>query len=311
MTIPCTVDPDDGHGGGHGEGAPTLVHVDVLWTAREAEQHPFRPGEAAAVFDVLRATTTMAAALAAGAHGVVAVADPQQALSLRSTMHPAPLLGGEERMIRRPGFDLGNSPLEYTPDRVRDRVVVLCTTNGTRAAAAALGGGCRYLFAGSLVNRTATARGLLRCVQPEHGRHPGQPAGDRQGAPASQDAGGGPAITLICAGTHGRFSLDDVIGAGAVVEALQALVGEEPQPEGGLHLSDAALAALQLWQQARQELAAVLAGCHHGRLLAEAGFAGDIEFASRVDAFEFAVHWQPQALALDTGAFVATHFPGN
>ncbi|PZN12269.1 MAG: 2-phosphosulfolactate phosphatase [Bacillota bacterium] len=289
-----------------------MIHVDVLWTAREAEQHPFRPGEAAAVFDVLRATTTMAAALAAGAPGVVAVADPQRALSLRSTLHPAPLLGGEERMIRLPGFDLGNSPLEYTPERVRDRTVVLCTTNGTRAVAAALRRGCRQLFAGSLVNRTATARGLLRCLQPDPARHPRQPAANRQGTPASQQADGGPAITLICAGTHGRFSLDDVIGAGSVVEALQALVQEEePEPQDTLQLSDAARAALQLWQQARHELADVLVGTHHGRLLVETGFAEDIEFACRVDAFDFAVQWQPHALALDTGAFVATHFPGN
>lgn len=298
-----------------------MIRVDVLWTAREAEQHAFQPGEAAAVFDVLRATTTMAAALAAGARGIVAVADPQQALSLQATLRPAPLLGGEERMIRRAGFDLGNSPLEYTPDRVRERIVVLCTTNGTRAAAAALRGGCRHLFAGSVVNRTATARGLLRSVQPDHARDPGQAQGGDPGNPGNpanpgnRDAGTAPAITLICAGTHGRFSLDDVIGAGSVVEALQALVGEEraaePHPGPGLLLSDAALAALQLWWQARESVADALAGCDHGRKLVEAGFGADIQFASRVDAFDFAVRWQPQALSLDTGAFVATHFPGN
>lgn len=208
-------------------------------------------------------------------------------------------------MIRRPGFDLGNSPLEYTPDRVRGRVIALCTTNGTRAAAAAVKGGCRRLFAACLLNRTATARALL------HSARAGATAETPPGVAGDREPGAGPAITLICSGTHGRFSLDDVIGAGAVVEALQALVGDEPQPGRGLRFSDAALAALQLWRQARDEVAGALAGCHHGRLLAEAGFTGDIEFASRVDVFDFAVQWQPQALSLDTGAFVATHFPGN
>lgn len=319
-----------------GEGALALIRVDVLWTARDAEHHDFQPGEAAAVFDILRATTTMTAALAAGARGIIPVTDPEAALRLRETLQPAPLLGGEERMTRRPGFDLGNSPLEYTPDVVRGRVIALCTTNGTRAAAAAVRGGCRHLFAASLLNRTATARALLR----------GTEAGTDAAAGAAGARRGGwdepRAITLICAGTHGRFSLDDVIGAGAVVEALQALARNDPRREGGLSLSDAALAALNLWRQARESVAAALAGCHHGRLLARAGFEADIEFASRVDVFDFAVQWQPHEITsegggrgqatgpqdadtvksgspahpfdtggFDTGGFVATYFPGN
>ena len=282
------------------------LFVDVLWTAGEAERHAFAPGEAAAFLDILRATTTMTAALAAGARGIVAVADPATALSLRERLAPAPLLAGEERMERRPGFDLGNSPREFTAERVAGHTLVMCTTNGTRAAAAALRGGCRRLFAASLRNRAATARALLA-----------GPGVDR--------------ITLICAGTHGRFSLDDAVGAGAVIEALIAAPhpwpeGQEPasQPPaaastpaaGGRRwiLSDAAIAALQLWQAARPRLAETLAGCQHGRLLVEAGFAADVPVAAAVDAADFAIAWQPApGVPEDVGGgwFVPTDFPGN
>ncbi|WPD18812.1 2-phosphosulfolactate phosphatase [Thermaerobacter composti] len=285
--------------------------VDVLWTADEAERHAFAPGEAAAFLDILRATTTMTAALAAGARAVVAVADPAKALALRERLTPAPLLAGEERMERRPGFDLGNSPREFTAERVTGRTLVMCTTNGTRAAVAALRGGCRRLFAASLRNRAATARALLA-----------DPRVDR--------------ITLICAGTHGRFSLDDAIGAGAVIEALIGAPGsathrpEPTAPPGAAvtppaaarpptgarpcRLSDAAVAALQLWQTARPRLAEALAGCRHGRLLVEAGFAADLPVAAAVDAADFAIAWQPAPdMPEDVGGgwFVPTHFPGN
>ena len=286
--------------------------VDVLWTAGEAERHAFAPGEAAAFLDILRATTTMTAALAAGARAVVAVADPAKALVLRERLTPAPLLAGEERMERRPGFDLGNSPREFTAERVTGRTLVMCTTNGTRAAVAALRGGCRRLFAASLRNRAATARALLA-----------DPSVDR--------------ITLICAGTHGRFSLDDAVGAGAVIEALIA-AAPHPSPEGQepasppaaafapaaggrpaaagrrCTLSDAAIAALQLWQAAGPRLAETLAGCQHGRLLVEAGFAADVPVAAAVDAADFAIAWQPTPdVPKDVGGgwFVPTHFPGN
>ena len=269
----------------------------VLWTAGDAARHRFEPDEAAVVFDVLRATTTMTAALAAGARAVGAVADPEVAFALRHRIQPAPLLAGEENMVRRPGFDMGNSPLEMEPGRVRDRIVVLCTTNGTRATSAALAAGCRRLLAASLRNRTATARALLAGPEPAR-------------------------ITLICAGTKGAFSLDDALGAGAVIEALLNLTGTAagaldpaaPGQAGPWRLTDAARAALVLWEHHRSAVAAALAGCHHGRLLVAAGFGPDIDAAAQVDAADFAITWQAAPGVPESaggGWFVPTHFPGN
>ncbi|HEY8488589.1 MAG TPA: 2-phosphosulfolactate phosphatase [Thermaerobacter sp.] len=270
-----------------------MATVHVLWTADAARDHAFAPDEAAVVFDILRATTTMTAALAAGARAVCPVADRPTALALRDALEPPPLLAGEENMHRQPGFDMGNSPLEMDPARVGGKVVVLCTTNGTRAAVAARAAGCRRLLAASLLNRTATARALL--AEPRPAR-----------------------ITLICAGTKGAFSLDDVLGAGAVIEALLELDGAGPAatlaPPGGPALTDAAQAALALWHHHRDDPAGALARCHHGRLLVENGFGQDVTAAARVDAADFAITWQlvrdlPEGAG--GGWFVPTYFPGN
>src|SRR5690606_25992835 len=110
-----------------------------------------------------------------------------------------------------------------------------------------------------------------------------------------------PRITLICAGTRGQLSLDDALGAGALIQAVVAISVTEPDrtarppvPAGGsaavhaggagsegFRLSDAAQACLRLWQWARDRLLQELASCHHGRLLQQAGFLDDIRFAAQ------------------------------
>src|SRR5262245_61680075 len=114
----------------------------LLPTAREILVHlapelvaPERlAGGVAVVVDVLRATTTIAHALAAGCAGVRPCATADEARRLAGSLPAGKvLLGGERDGKPLPGFDLGNSPGEYTPARCRDRTLVLTTTNGTRA----------------------------------------------------------------------------------------------------------------------------------------------------------------------------------
>jgi len=150
----------------------------------------------AVVIDVLRASTTMITALAHGAARVVPVADVDEARRLATEAGPAALLGGERGGVRIPGFDLGNSPLEYAASRVADRTIVITTTNGTAALAAA--SGAREILIGAIVNRSAVAaviRGL---------------------------AGAGEHVHLVCAGTDGCVSAEDVLAAGAILDAADA-----------------------------------------------------------------------------------------
>src|SRR5450432_3970489 len=115
------------------------------------------------VFDVLRATSTFVTALHNGAKAIIPVSEISEALAIKKT-HPEVLLGGERDGVRISAggidFDLGNSPREYTPEKVRGKTIVSTTTNGTRALRACAG--AQTVLAASFLNLTATAEFLRR-----------------------------------------------------------------------------------------------------------------------------------------------------
>ena len=152
-------------------------------------------GGIAVVIDVLRASTTMITALARGAARVVPVAGIDEARRLAAEAGPTALLGGERGGVRIAGFDLGNSPLEYSAARVTGRTVVITTTNGTAALTAARG--AREILVGAIVNRSAVAAAIRRCAVPDEHVH------------------------LVCAGTDGCVSAEDVLAAGAILDAAR------------------------------------------------------------------------------------------
>jgi 2-phosphosulfolactate phosphatase len=148
-------------------------------------------GGVAVVIDVLRASTTIAHALAAGAAEVIPCLEVEEARRLAGELPSGSvLLGGERRGMRIEGFDLGNSPSEYSPDRVAGKTVVFTTTNGTRAMLRCRQ--ARRVLIGAFVNATAVLREL-----------------------ADQER-----IDLVCAGTDGQVSRDDLLLAGLVAGRL-------------------------------------------------------------------------------------------
>jgi len=202
-------------------------------------------GRVAVVIDVLRATTTVTTALANGAAAVIPFADLEECRAHREK-EPDVLLGGEREGVRPPGYDLGNSPLEYTAERVFGRRIAYTTTNGTRALAACRG--AEEVLLGALVNRRAIAERL---------------------------ASGGRDATLVCAGKNGRPNLEDTFCAGAIIDMLDRLSAD------GVDLSDRARIALAVFRG--QDAGSVLARCEHGRTLAGLGFGEDVDHCGRVD----------------------------
>ena len=210
-------------------------------------------GRAVAVFDVLRATTTMTAALAAGVAEIRLFGDVTSAREAAAAYAGpgAPLLLGEARCLPPPGFDLGNSPGALARDRHAGRTAFMSTTNGTKAMLAARGAGVR--FAAAVVNAAAVARAL---------------------AAAGRDA------TLLCAGTGGQVAMEDLLGCGAVAEALIGS-GTEVALAG-----DAARVARRLFADNRHRLAEVMADSEGGRNVAAAGLSEDLDFCARLDALD-------------------------
>jgi 2-phosphosulfolactate phosphatase len=213
-------------------------------------------GRTVVVFDVFRFTTTLTTAMAAGAAAVWPFGNLDAARQAWGAFNGPKLLCGELEALRPEGFDLGNSPGEYTPDRVAGKTLFFSTTNGTVAVLAAesasAGDPPPHLFAGALVNASAVAGAVLA---------------------AGND------LTLLCSGTEGRFSAEDVIGAGAVLAAVQAKSGVELR-------SDRAIIALAAFQSVREDLLASLRLTHGGHNIRRNRLDPDIALAARVDVFD-------------------------
>lgn len=171
----------------------TICHSPALWRKLDAER---LKASACVVIDVIRATSTIVAALAHNADGVQAVASLDEAFALKA-QNPNALLAGERGGQALPGFDLGNSPEDFTAQRVMGRRIILTTTNGTQALAACQG--ARAVMTASFLNLDAAAARLREI---------------------------GPPWMILCAGCNGEFGLDDAIVAGALAEAL----GQEANP---------------------------------------------------------------------------------
>lgn len=199
------------------------------------------PTDVAVVIDVLRMTTTAAALIAGGMGRLTIVAETGDAIAHASAS--GALLFGERMGLPYPGFDGGNSPVEHAQRDYGGRSAILCTTNGSKAVG--LVAGARHLLLGAIVNAPAVARLAARL------------ASER--------------VTLVCAGTDGAVSLDDVLGAGCIAAEVLRLGGFEP--------TDAARIALAV-AAGEAGVGATLASARHARTLRELGFAEDVEYAA-------------------------------
>jgi 2-phosphosulfolactate phosphatase len=159
------------------------MRVHVAFTPAEAERAP-----TAIVVDVLRATSTIAQALASGYRRVLCCAEVEEALELRARLGDG-VLAGERKAVAIPGFDLGNSPREFTEPL--GETLVFTTTNGTRAILSAAAA-AETVLVGSLLNLDAVAA-------------------------AARD---GKDVEVVCAGLEGRFTIDDAYCAGRIAELL-------------------------------------------------------------------------------------------
>ena len=160
------------------------MRVDVVFTPDESGAAP-----TGIVIDVVRATSTICQALAAGYERVFCAAEVEEARALREELGDG-VLGGERHALLIPGFDLGNSPREYLDPR--GSTLILSTTNGTRAVVAAAQR-CERVLIASLLN-------LASVVE------------------AAREAGDD--VVVVCAGVQGTMNLDDTFVAGRIVELL-------------------------------------------------------------------------------------------
>jgi 2-phosphosulfolactate phosphatase len=211
-------------------------------------------GRTAFVIDILRATTSMCAALANGAKALIPVASAEEALRLAQTIGSEDvLLAGEKNCVRIPGFHLGNSPIEMRAPAVRGKTLVVTTTNGTRALLACQGAAAVHPAAAANLSLAA-----------ERGREAVERDND---------------VLVVCAGRAGAFALDDAYCAGRLIEAI--LGSRKPHRS----LNDAGLACLDLVRRYGDRWERPLSRCRGGRELLRLGFREDVLDAARMDAY--------------------------
>jgi 2-phosphosulfolactate phosphatase len=224
------------------------MKLDVLLTPGE-----LAPGEVSSrtvvVLDVLRATTSIVEALASGARALFPVATIEEAIGLAKTLgRDEVLLAGERKAAPIEGFDLGNSPGDFTPERVGGKFVVMSTTNGTLALTAAAV--AARVIVGAWTNFQAVVDELART-----GAEP----------------------VFLCAGRDRAFGLDDAVCAGQMAAALMKAL-----PDVEWELNDGATAALALAEEF-SDPATLFPLTSAGRVIAEAGLGADLAYCAQTD----------------------------
>jgi 2-phosphosulfolactate phosphatase len=261
-------------------------HLNVYALPKFADPEALAGGTAV-VIDVLRATTTIIYALQAGAKTVIPCGEIEEARRIAARFSPnEKILGGERGGLPIEGFDLGNSPEEYTPERVRGKTVVFTTTNGTQALLHAKR--AKQIVLGAFVNATAVVQHLI----------------------------GQEEVHLLCAGTDGQATDEDIMLAGMLAEKLQRQGG------GQYKLNEHAIAAGELWRHtleiirgdcpdfrinengsvsirsAPEPLAKILRHSLGGKNLVALGMDRDILAAARIDRFAIVPIFDPETFCV-------------
>ena len=201
------------------------------------------------VIDVLRATSVMVHAMSQGASEIIPLATVEEAFRMAKAFPRGfVILGGERENKEIPGFDLGNSPKEYVAERVKGKILILTTTNGTRAFHTVSSG--KEILAGSFFNIGAIAQ---RCLE------------------LNRD------LFIFPSGDKGNFSLEDTLCGGMLIDLI--IRKEKKQ----ISLTDASYSAQILYQRFKDNLLEAFHLSHHGKELIHRGFEDDLAYCAQID----------------------------
>jgi len=223
------------------------MKIEVFFSPAGVDELSMR-GRNVVIIDVLRASTTICTALRNGAREIVPTPDIENATKISSNLSSgARLLGGERQGKKIDGFDLGNSPAEYTSDKVVSKTIIFTTTNGAGAIYK-----CRYAsmaVVGAFVNMSAVVQTIV-------------------------EVGG--TWTILCSGRQGNFSAEDATCAGMIISKVEDVTEVETD--------DAGMTAVILYKHSKRSIINMLRKSEHGKYLLSIGFADDLVLCSDIDS---------------------------
>lgn len=223
------------------------MKIEVFFSPAGVDEMSMR-GRNVIIIDVLRATSTICTALRNGAREIIPTPDIETATKISSNLSAdSRLLGGERQGKKIDGFDLGNSPAEYTRERVAGKSIIFTTTNGAGAIYR-----CRYAataLIASFVNMSAVVQAIVEI---------------------------GGTWTIVCSGRQGAFSVEDATCAGMIISQVKALTEVDTE--------DAGLTALILYKNYKRSILGMMKKSLHGKYLSSIGAADDLKLCSDVDS---------------------------
>lgn len=219
------------------------MKIDVIVSAREIEPELVK-GKVAIVIDVLRATTVMITALQNGAKCVIPLLSPEEAFDYKKRLGDEVVLGGERGSVQIEGFDFDNSPFSYTAEAVKDKTVVMTTSNGTRAINGA--SDADEVLIASFGNVPTIVKYCRKATD----------------------------IVIVCSGSGDAFTLEDCLCAGLLASELSKYKDAQ--------LSDVAISLKELYSRLKTEVYEVASLGNHFNLLRKKGFEDDLRYCFEI-----------------------------
>jgi len=205
--------------------------------------------------DVLRASTTVCAALYAGAKEIIPVATMDKAIAIHQNLSKeTSILAGERNGNKPLGFVLGNSPGEFLAQSVKDKTIVLTTTNGTNAFQKAKS--AKHRIIASFVNLNIVVSNILKIAEEENSKY----------------------CNIICSGNNSRFSFEDSLCAGAIIDKVANAIDS-------VNFDDASLVSREMYNTYKEHLSHFIKTCEHAKVLIDLGFEKDIDDAVSIDKY--------------------------
>lgn len=228
-----------------------FMNIDVFFMPLQITDELNLQGKAVIVVDVLRASTTIATALKNGARVIIPTASIENAMKYASTLEPDSfLLCGERGGKIIDGFDLGNSPLEYSEEKVKGKTLIYASTNGSVAITKT-----KYAKL-SVIAGFVNISEVVKFVSENSDN-----------------------VLILCSGKLNSFCIEDTVCAGMIISLLM-----KGKAKKSFKLSDSANASLKLYKSYRENLLEMLWESEHGKFLIELGFEEDLKIASEVDS---------------------------
>lgn len=220
------------------------MNIDIIISAEDIKEKKIL-NKSVVVIDILRATSVIVTAIDNGCKEVIPVITVDEAVEIAGKDREKYMLGGEREALKIKGFDFSNSPLEYNSDKVKGKILVMTTTNGTRAIKAS--SKAKNIIIAAMINARAVAEKLIDL---------------------NND------IVIINSGTNGQFSIDDFICSGYIISILKE--------KCEMNLSDIATTSLYIYEN-NKDIKSFIKYANHYKKISELGLHSDLEYCCQKD----------------------------